>query len=221
MGSRPDRRVRLHPIPAFPMRRNPHAAALGRTALRGGGALRSAGRTAPFGRTAPGSASASPPLALAVGHRGAVAFGYELPPAAARNPTAPGVPGRLSNWRTVSGATEGSTLRLLGVPGADVQRLAVTPCSVPTDRRAPPFQRRNNSLCCPLAVYGIRSRVRNKVTPAVRADPGYEAVLADVVGLVAAARGAGATGSRLSSGRPSGPRRETQRPESLRPAPRT
>jgi len=30
--------------------------------------------------------------------------------------------------------------------------------------------------------------VRNKATPAVRADPGYEAVLADVVGLVAAAR---------------------------------
>jgi len=31
--------------------------------------------------------------------------------------------------------------------------------------------------------------VRSKATPAVRADPGYESVLADVVGLVAAARG--------------------------------
>jgi len=42
---------------------------LGRTALRCGGAERSAGRTAPFGRTAPGSASASPLLAPADGHR--------------------------------------------------------------------------------------------------------------------------------------------------------
>ena len=34
--------------------------------------------------------------------------------------------------------------------------------------------------------------MRNKVTPAVRADPGCEAALADVVGLVAAARGVAA-----------------------------
>jgi len=171
MGSRPcnppaTRAPRLR-TPARPRRRGAGALRRPSAAQRCGAGAR---RAPPVGRL-PSVARRPAPLPRPRSSRrwsgigGAEAFVYEPPRGAGGNPMAPGVPGRLSNWRTAAGATPGSTLRLLGVLGADVQRPSVTPCSVRPDGRGA-----EGGMADPGRLAGARSGDAGATPGAVRAD---------------------------------------------------